>query len=83
MNIILVLIPLTLAFLAIAAWLFFWATNHGQFDDMQSPALLPMSDNLPSEEEEDDEESQEEESDDNDDTAADNTDNDTDRNNNS
>lgn len=54
MNIILVMIPLSLLFLIAAAVIFFWATNHGQFDDMQSPGLLPMSDNLPDEDEADD-----------------------------
>lgn len=47
MNIILVMIPLALLMLVAAVWIFFWATNHGQFDDMDSPGLLPMSDNLP------------------------------------
>jgi cbb3-type cytochrome oxidase maturation protein len=49
MNIILVMIPLSLLFLIAAAVIFFWATNHGQFDDLQSPGLMPMSDNLPDE----------------------------------
>lgn len=53
MNIILVMIPLSLVLLAAAAFAFFWAVNHGQFDDMQSPGLTPMSDNLPEEDEED------------------------------
>ena len=52
MNIILVMIPLSLILLAAAAFAFFWAVNHGQFDDMQSPGLTPMSDNLPEEDEE-------------------------------
>lgn len=46
MNIILIMIPLSLLLMAAAAVIFFWAVNHGQFDDMQSPGLLPMSDNL-------------------------------------
>lgn len=53
MNIILIMIPLSLILLAAAAGAFFWAVNHGQFDDMQSPGLTPMSDNLPEEDEED------------------------------
>lgn len=52
MNIILIMIPLSLILLGAAIALFFWATNHGQFDDMQSPGLLPMSDNLPDEDDE-------------------------------
>lgn len=54
MNIILIMIPLSLLLLGAAIAVFFWATNHGQFDDMQSPGLLPMSDNLPDEDEIDD-----------------------------
>lgn len=52
MNILLIMIPLTLVLLGAAVWLFIWAVNHGQFDDMDSPSLLPMSDNLPEEEDE-------------------------------
>ena len=44
MNILLLLIPVSLAFLAVAVWLFFWAVNHGQFDDLDTPALLPLDD---------------------------------------
>lgn len=46
MNIILVMIPLALLLLIIAAVAFFWATNHGQFDDTDTPSLLPMADKL-------------------------------------
>lgn len=44
MNILLLLIPLSLVFLAGAVWAFFWAVNHDQFDDMDTPALLPLAD---------------------------------------
>jgi cbb3-type cytochrome oxidase maturation protein len=44
MNIIIVMIPLSLLILIGAAVAFFWAVNHDQFDDMDSPGLLPMSD---------------------------------------
>ena len=47
MNIILVMIPLSLFLLAAAAATFFWAVNKGQFDDLDSPGLTPMSDNPP------------------------------------
>lgn len=47
MNIILVMIPLSLLLLIVAGATFFWAANKGQFDDMDSPGLTPMSDNLP------------------------------------
>lgn len=50
MNIILIMIPLSLLLLVGAGVMFFWAVNKGQFDDMDSPALSPVSDNLPEEE---------------------------------
>ena len=39
MEIIFLLIPLSLVFIGIAIWGFFWAVNSGQFDDLDSPAL--------------------------------------------
>lgn len=42
MTILLVLIPVTLLVLAIAVALFFWAVNHQQFDDLDTPAVLPL-----------------------------------------
>ena len=39
MEIIFVLIPLSLVLAGIAIGAFFWAVKHGQFDDMESPAL--------------------------------------------
>ena len=44
MNILLLLIPLSLLFLAGAVWVFFWAVNHDQFDDLDTPGLLPLDD---------------------------------------
>lgn len=44
MNILLVLIPVTLLVVIVAVWLFFWAVNHQQFDDLDSPAVLPLMD---------------------------------------
>ncbi|MEO8010971.1 MAG: cbb3-type cytochrome oxidase assembly protein CcoS [Dokdonella sp.] len=44
MNIILLLIPLSLILLALAMWAFFWAVNHAQFDDLDTPALSPLTD---------------------------------------
>ena len=44
MNILLVLIPLSLLFMAGAVWVFFWAVDHDQFDDLDTPALLPLDD---------------------------------------
>ena len=47
MNILLVLIPVTLLVVVVAVWLFFWAVNHQQFDDLDSPAVLPLLDDRP------------------------------------
>lgn len=47
MNILLVLIPVTLIVIGIAVTLFFWAVNHQQFDDLESPGALPLMDDPP------------------------------------
>ncbi|EIL99804.1 cytochrome C oxidase Cbb3 [Rhodanobacter thiooxydans] len=47
MNILLVLIPVTLLIVGVGVWLFFWAVNHQQFDDLDSPAVLPLLDDPP------------------------------------
>jgi cbb3-type cytochrome oxidase maturation protein len=44
MNIVFVLIPLSLVLVALAGWAFFWSVNHAQFDDLDTPALIPLSD---------------------------------------
>ena len=44
MNILLVMIPLSLALLIGAAIGFFWAVDHDQFDDMDTPGLLALDD---------------------------------------
>ena len=44
MNILVVLIPLSILVLIGAAVAFFWAVEHGQFDDMDTPGLLPLVD---------------------------------------
>ncbi|MEO7199347.1 MAG: cbb3-type cytochrome oxidase assembly protein CcoS [Dokdonella sp.] len=49
MNILLVMLPLSILLLIAAGVAFFWAVDHDQFDDMDTPALLPMSDALPPE----------------------------------
>lgn len=58
MNIILIMIPLSLLVLIGAAAMFFWAVNKGQFDDLDSPSLAPLEDNLPDEENEENDEGQ-------------------------
>ncbi|EIL89006.1 cbb3-type cytochrome oxidase assembly protein CcoS [Rhodanobacter sp. 115] len=47
MNILLVLIPVTLLIVLIAIGVFFWAVNHQQFEDMDSPAVLPLMEDDP------------------------------------
>ena len=44
MNIVFALIPLSLILVALALWAFFWGVNHAQFDDLDTPALIPLSD---------------------------------------
>ena len=49
MNIVFALIPLSLILVALALWAFFWGVNHAQFDDLDTPALIPLSDETRSE----------------------------------
>jgi len=42
MNAVLVTIPLALFLLALAVGAFFWAVDHDQFEDMETPGLLPL-----------------------------------------
>lgn len=44
MNMLLVLIPLSLMVAVAGGIAFFWAVNNDQFDDLDSPALLPLLD---------------------------------------
>jgi len=44
LNILLIMIPLSVLLLGGAAAAFFWAVDHDQFDDMDTPALLPLDD---------------------------------------
>lgn len=44
MNILLVMIPLSILLLIGAVIAFFWAVDHDQFDDMDTPRLLPLLD---------------------------------------
>ncbi|MCA1799485.1 MAG: cbb3-type cytochrome oxidase assembly protein CcoS [Xanthomonadaceae bacterium] len=38
MQALYILVPLSLVLLGVAVWLFFWATDDGQFDDLETPA---------------------------------------------
>jgi cbb3-type cytochrome oxidase maturation protein len=42
MNAVLITIPLALLLLALAVGAFFWAVDHDQFDDLNTPGLLPL-----------------------------------------
>lgn len=44
MNILLFMVPLSIVLLIGAGIAFFWAVEHDQFDDMDTPALLPLLD---------------------------------------
>lgn len=44
MNALTFLIPLALLIVVGAIALFFWAVDHGQFEDMETPGLLPLDD---------------------------------------
>jgi len=47
MTVLLLLIPITLLLVLAAGIAFFWAVNHDQFDDLDTPALLPLADSQP------------------------------------
>lgn len=44
MSILLIMIPLSILLVIAGGIAFFWAVNHDQFEDMDSPSLLPMED---------------------------------------
>ncbi len=44
MNILILMIPLSLGLLIVALIAFFWAVDHDQFDDLDTPRLLPLLD---------------------------------------
>ncbi|HSD73703.1 MAG TPA: cbb3-type cytochrome oxidase assembly protein CcoS [Steroidobacteraceae bacterium] len=44
---LLLLIPLSLVLLGAAVWAFFWAADHGQFDDLDTPAIRILQDDPP------------------------------------
>ncbi len=47
MNALLILIPITLVLAAVAVGVFFWAVNHAQFEDLDTPKILPLLDDPP------------------------------------
>jgi cbb3-type cytochrome oxidase maturation protein len=44
MNIVLVMVGLSIVLLLGAAACFFWAVDHGQFDDVEASGLLALED---------------------------------------
>ncbi len=44
MTILLFMIPLSIVLLIGAGIAFFWAVDHDQFEDMETPRLLPLED---------------------------------------
>ena len=44
MNVVLAMLGLSVILLLGAAGFFFWAVDHDQFDDMDTPGLLPLED---------------------------------------
>lgn len=47
MNALLILIPVTLALAIVAVGIFFWAVRHDQFEDLDTPEILPLLDDPP------------------------------------
>jgi cbb3-type cytochrome oxidase maturation protein len=44
MNVLVVMIPLSVLLLLGAVAAFFWAVDHDQFDDLETPGLIPLDD---------------------------------------
>jgi cbb3-type cytochrome oxidase maturation protein len=44
LNILYVLIPLSLVLMGGALWALFWAIDHGQFDDLDTPGRSILED---------------------------------------
>lgn len=44
MSILVIMVPLSILLLIGAGVAFFWAVDHDQFDDMDTPRLLPLED---------------------------------------
>ncbi|HEU4990038.1 MAG TPA: cbb3-type cytochrome oxidase assembly protein CcoS [Gemmatimonadaceae bacterium] len=44
MGVIYIVVPLALIVVGAAVWAFVWATNRGQFDDLDTPAVRVLTD---------------------------------------
>jgi cbb3-type cytochrome oxidase maturation protein len=47
MNVLLVLVPISLVLAALAVAVFFWAVRHDQFEDLDTPKIMPLLDDPP------------------------------------
>jgi cbb3-type cytochrome oxidase maturation protein len=47
MIMLLMLVPVTLVLIGLGVLAFFWAADEGQFDDLDSPAIVPLLDDPP------------------------------------
>ena len=45
MDILYLLIPISIIFVVIIAWVFVWSVKSGQYDDMEGPAYKILMDN--------------------------------------
>jgi cbb3-type cytochrome oxidase maturation protein len=46
MSSLIILIPVSVLLVGVAIWAFFWAVDSGQFDDLDSPALDMLRDDV-------------------------------------
>ena len=44
MSVIFLVLPLAMLIVAAAVWAFVWATKHGQYDDLETPAIRAAQD---------------------------------------
>ena len=47
MEVLYLLIPVSLVFVGLIAWVFLWAVRSGQFDDLETPAVRILFDDEP------------------------------------
>ena len=47
MSVLFILIPLALAIVGVAVAAYVWAARTGQLDDLETPAIRPLIDELP------------------------------------
>lgn len=47
MTILLLLVPISLVLLGVAIWAFVWAVRRGQFDDLDTPAIDILREDVP------------------------------------